>query len=161
MADFIFNVALGRVSEFAQRVDSGDPAGARFVVLLLASTGLEAEADLKDSDTFADVVDGTTNEATNTNYAKKILAAADVGPFAPDDTGDKYDIDIPDQTWAGVAADGTGNIGALVIGYTSSGASPTDAQITPISHHTFSVVPDGSDITAQIATGGFYSAAQG
>ena len=158
MANWIFNIAKGRVAELAGRVDAGDPAGARLVVCLLASTGLEAQSVLQDADTFAAVVAGATNESTNTGYAKKILAASDIGPFAPDDSTDAYLVDIPDQTWTGVAADGTGAIGALVIGYTSVGAAPSDAQITPLSHHTFAVTPDGSDITAQIATGGFYSA---
>jgi hypothetical protein len=157
MANFIFNIAKGRVAELAGRVDAGDPAASRLYVVLLASTGLEAQSVLEDADTLDAVVGGTTNEATNTGYSRKVLAAADIGPFAPDDTGNAYAVDIPDQTWTAVANDGTGGIGALLVCYAAV-ATPTDLQITPLSHHSFAVTPDGSDVTAQIATGGFYSA---
>jgi hypothetical protein len=46
----------------------------------------------------------------------------------------------------------------LVIGYDNDTGSGTDANITPLTQHDFAVTPDGSDITAQIATGGFFRA---
>ena len=125
--------------------------------MLLASTGLEAQSTLEDADTLAAVVAGTTNEATNTGYARKVLAAADIGPFAPDDSGNTFPCDIADQTWTAVANDGTGVIGALLVCYAPS-ATPADSVIVPMTHHSFSVTADGSDITAQIAAGGFFSA---
>jgi hypothetical protein len=154
MADFIFNIAKGRFVEWYIRVDTNDPAAAELVVRLLAATGLETQANLEDSDNFAEVVDGATNQATNTNYAAKVLTDADLVAFAPDDANNRADVDIPDQTWTAVANDGTGAIGALVIEYDPVG-SQTDTDERPISHHDFAVTPDGSDITAQIAAAGF------
>lgn len=156
MANFVFNVGLGRSAEFFNRIDSNDPAAAELVVMLLAASGVESDATLRDSTTFADVVDGTTNEATNTGYAKKVLTDADIA-FTVDHGNDRVDLDIADQTWTGVANDGTGAIGDLVIGYDPVG-SQTMADIIPMTLHDFAVTPDGSDITAQIATAGFYRA---
>jgi len=158
MANQVFNIALGRVAELYNRVDSSDPTNAVLVVALLASTGIETDAVLKDKDDLAAVVSGTTNEATNTGYARKVLSDADIVAFAPDDTNDRVDLDIPDQTWTGVANDGTGAIGDLLVCYDSDSTGGTDANIVPMTMHDFAVTPDGSDITAQIAAAGFYRA---
>src|SRR3970040_1245194 len=104
MANQIFNIALGRVAELYNRVDTNDPANSALIIVLLASTGIETDAVLKDKDDLAAVVSGTTNEATNTGYARKVLTDADIVAFAPDDTNDRVDLDIPDQTWTAVAA---------------------------------------------------------
>ncbi|KKK69593.1 hypothetical protein LCGC14_2932480 [marine sediment metagenome] len=158
MADFVFNIVKGRLAELYNRVDLNDPANSALIVALLASTGLEAQSVLEDKDDLAAVVAGTTNEATNTGYARKTLTDADIVAFAPDDTNNRVDLDIPDQTWTGVANDGTGAIGAFLVDYDSDTTVGTDADIVPGTHHTFSVTPDGSDITAQIAAAGFYRA---
>jgi hypothetical protein len=149
---------LGRVAELYNRVDLSDPTNAVLVVVLLAATGIETDAVLRDKDTLADVVSGTTNEATNTGYARKILSDSDITAFAPDDTNDRVDLDIPDQTWTGVANDGTGAIGDLIICYDSDSTGGADSAIVPLTLHDFAVTPDGSDITAQIAAAGFYRA---
>jgi len=158
MANQIFNIALGRVAELYNRVDTNDPANSALIIVLLASTGIETDAVLKDKDDLAAVVAGTTNEATNTGYARKVLTDADIVAFAPDDTNDRVDLDIPDQTWTAVANDGTGAIGDFLVCYDSDTTTGTDANIVPLTMHDFAVTPDGSDITAQIATAGFYRA---
>jgi hypothetical protein len=155
MTNQVANTALGRVAEFYNRVDTNDPAAAELVIMVLATAGLESDAVLKDKDTFADIVSGTTNEVTNANYAKKVLGDVDLVAFAPDDTNDRVDLDIPDQTWTAVGAgDGWSR---LVIGYDPVG-SQTMADIIPMTFHDFVVTPDGSDITAQIAAAGFFRA---
>jgi hypothetical protein len=156
MANFIYNIALGRVTELYNRVDLGDPSASRLVIAILATAGIETDAVLRDKDTFADVVSGTTNEVTNSGYAKKVLTTADLVAFAPDDANDRVDLDIPDQTWTSVAAgDGWND---LIIHYDPSSAGVTAAAMVPLTHHDFVVVPDGSNITAQIAAAGFFRA---
>jgi hypothetical protein len=156
MADQVFNIALGRVAELYNRVDLNDPANSALIVAVLATPGIESDAVLKDKDTLADVVAGTTNEVTNTNYARKTLTDSDIVAFAPDDTNDRVDLDIPDQTWTAIAAgDGWNDI---VICYDSDTTGGTDANIVPLTQHDFLVVPDGSDITAQVAAAGFFRA---
>lgn len=158
MADQIFNISLGRVAELYNRVDLSDPTNAVIVIVLLAASGIETDAVLKDKDTLSDLVSGTTNEATNTGYARKVLSDSDIVAFAPDDTNNRVDLDIPDQTWTAVANDGTGAISDFVTCYDSDSTGGTDSAIVPMTMHDFSVTPDGSDIVAQIATAGFYRA---
>lgn len=156
MANQVFNIALGRVAELYNRVDSNDPAASALVIVILATAGIETDAVLKDKDDLAAVVAGTTNEVTNTGYARKTLTDADLVAFAPDDTNDRVDLDIADQTWTAVAAgDGWND---LLVCYDSDTGAGTDANIVPLTMHDFVVTPDGSDITAQIAATGFFRA---
>lgn len=156
MANIVFNIALGRVAELYNRVDTNDPANSALIICVLATAGIETDAVLKDVDTLAAVVAGTTNEVTNTGYARKTLTDADIVAFAPDDTNDRVDLDIPDQTWTAVAAgDGWND---FLVTYDSDTTAGTDSNIVPLTLHDFVVTPDGSDITAQIAATGFYRA---
>ncbi len=156
MADQIFNIALGRVAELYNRVDQNDPANSALIVAILATAGIESDAVLKDKDDLGAVVAGATNEVTNTNYARKVLTDSDIAAFAPDDSNDRVDLDIPDQTWTGVAAgDGWND---FLVCYDSDTTGGTDANIVPCTMHDFVLTPDGSDITAQIAAAGFYRA---
>jgi len=151
MANFVFNLAKGRVAEFYERVRANDPATARLVIVPLESAGLETQANLEDSVSMAEVLDGTTNEQTT--MGRKFLTDADLAALAPDYTNNWMDADIPDITWTAA----TGNaLGALVIGYDPN--SSADTAIIPLTHHTFVVTPDGSDIIAQINAEGFYRA---
>ena len=104
MADFVFNIAKGRVAELYNRVDSNDPTNSALIIVVLATSGLETDATLKDLATLTALVAGTTNEVTNTNYARKVLTDSDIASFAADNTNDRVDLDIPDQTWTAVAA---------------------------------------------------------
>ena len=158
MADIVANIALGSVAGYYRRVDGNDPANSALIIMLLASSGLEADSAIKDFDTFAALVAGTTNEATNTGTGRKTLTDADLTAFAPDDTNNRVDLDIPDQTWTAVANDGTGAIGAMVIGYDGDTTAGTDSNIELLTKHDFSVTPTGGDITAQIAAAGFFRA---
>lgn len=157
MADFVFNVAKGRITELYNRVDTGDPANSRLKIVVLATSGLETDAVLKDLDTLSAVVAGTTNEVTNSGYARKTLTSTDLAAFTPDDTNDRVDLDIPDQTWTAVAAgDGWSK---LLVCYIPDGVTPgADTTVIPLTAHDFVVTPDGSDITAVIATAGFFRA---
>ena len=156
MANVMFNRSKGRVTEFAERVNANDPTNAIFVIMVLATSGIETDAVLIDKDDFAAVVSGTTNEVTNSGYARKTLDQTGGVTITYDDTNDRVDVDCPDQTWtAVVAGDGWNDI---VFGYDSDSTTGTDSAILPMTLHDFVVTPDGSDITAQIATAGFYRA---
>lgn len=156
MADFVFNIAKGRVAEFYNRVDSNDPANSAFVILVLATSGLETDAVLMDLDTVTALVAGTTNEVTNAGYARKTLTDSDLSSMTPDDVNNRMDLDIPDQTWTSVAAgDGWSK---LVVCYDNDTTGGTDANLIPMTAHDFVVVPDGNNIIAQIAAAGFYRA---
>lgn len=156
MADFPYNRGKGRIVEWAERINANDPANSAFIIMVLAAAGIETDAVLKDKDDFAAVVSGATNEATNAGYARKTLSDAGGITITYDDTNDRVDVDIPDQTWTAV---GSGDVWSdVVIGYDSDTTGGTDANILPATQHDFSVTPDGSDITAQIAAAGFFRA---
>jgi hypothetical protein len=149
MADIVYNIAKGRAAELYNRVDLNDPANSVILVCAIAA-GSTTDASFRDFDTLAQSLPGAGGaaEATNSGYARKSLTDTDVVALAPDDTNDRMDCDLPDQTWTAVAA-GT-NWTDLIIGYDNDSTTGTDANVVPLTLHDFVVTPDGSDITAQI-----------
>ena len=148
MANFVYNRGKGRVVEWAERVNANDPTNSVLVIMALDASGIEADATLLDKDSFSDIVSGTTNEATNSGYARKSLDQTGGITITYDDTNDRVDVDCPDQTWTAVAAGS--NWSDLVFGYDNDSTTGTDANILPATQHDFSVTPDGSDIIATI-----------
>jgi hypothetical protein len=152
----VFNIALGRVAELYNRIDTNDPAASTMIIAILATSGLEIDSTLQDKVTMTDLVSGATDEVTNSGYARKVLTDSDILAFAPDNTNNRVDLDIPDQTWTSVAA-GSG-WSKLVTFYDPSSSGVTATVMIPMTLHDFVVVPDGSNITAQIAAAGFFRA---
>jgi hypothetical protein len=144
MADFVFNVAKGKAAE--KVADASTTLG----ILILRTASLESDAVLKDKTTITDLLSGTTDEATNSGYARKTSIT---GTVNIDQANDRTDIDIPDQTWVAVGAgDGWSK---LVVFIDEAG---TDGTRIPLTCHDFAVTPDGSDISAVINAAGFYRA---
>jgi hypothetical protein len=141
MVNFVFNQALGRVTELYNNVDTGVPAASRLVIAILDQPGLETDTVLRDKVTLADIVSGSTNEAVNTGYARKVLTTADILAFAPDMVNNRVDLDIiADPTWTSV---GAGNAwGGLVILYDPSSGGVTPGVMIPLTYHDF-VVKNG------------------
>lgn len=153
MADFVFNRSKGRIAEFAERVNANDPTNAIFVIAAVVAGG-DSDATMRDRDDFAALFGGTANEAANGGYARKTLDQAGGITVTYDDTNDWVDVDVPDQTFSAVAA---GDVWTdLVFGYDADSTGGTDANIIPMTLHDFPVTPDGSDITVQIPTAGFF-----
>lgn len=158
MADFVFNVAKGRVAELYHRVQVNDPTNAALIIVILGATGLDADATLIDFDTLGAILGGN-NEIDNTGYARKVLVDSDLNAVAPDDTNDRMDLDIADQTWAAIAADGTqGNLAKLLVCYDPDTTAGDDTTIIPLTAHDFVVVADGSAVVAVVNSAGFYRA---
>lgn len=164
MADFVFNIARGCAKYYYYAVENSlvcssagqftSTANSAFIVVAIDAAGATDDA-LKDFDDLAALIAGTPNEVTNTGYARKTLTETDLASVpAPDDTNNRYDLDIPDQTWTGVAA-GTAWTDLLVC-FDPDTTAGTDSSIIPISCHDFAITPDGSDVTASIAAAGFY-----
>jgi hypothetical protein len=155
LADFVFNIAKGRVAEFYNRVDSNDPANSAIVVLALATSGLESDATLKDKDDVVALVSGTTNEVTNVGYARKILTDADLAAMAPDDTNDWMLLDTADLAFGAITAGDAWS--KIVFAYDPDTTGGTDSTLIPLTSHDVTITPDGSAITITVA--GFYKAA--
>lgn len=142
--NFVFNIAKGSVAEKIRD-------GANIQILALAVSGLEADSVLIDVDTVSALVAGTTNEVTNTNYVRKSIANASI-TLLVDDTNDRADVDVADQTWATILA---GDNWAKLV--TCEDVGGADTSRVPLTAHSFDITTDGTDITAQIAN--FFRAA--
>lgn len=156
MANFVFNQALGKAAEWAARVNANDPTNS-ILVLEAINAGAATDATLKDYDTFAQIeADANAAEVTNSGYARKTFNDSTGGiTVTIDDTNDRTDVDVPDQTWTAVVAGSAWT--DLIFGYDSDSTAGTDANVVPMTQHDFTITPDGSDITATIAV--FYRAA--
>jgi hypothetical protein len=150
MGNVVINRSKGRVTEFAERVNGNDPANSVFLVALIAATGVESDATLIDKDTFTDFVSGATDFATNTGGTRKSIDNTGGITITYNDTSDRTEVDLPDQTWTALANDGTGAISDILTGYDSDSTGGTDANVLPMTLHDFSITPDGSDVTVQI-----------
>lgn len=141
MADFIFNISKGA---FAEKVRDG---AANLAILLLSAA--EVDDTLNNYDDIAALLGAAGNtEATFTNYARK---TGITGTLTVDDTNNRVDLDIPDQTWPS-AGNGTNNtLTDLLVFYDEGG---TDATRIPTTNHDFEVTTDGSDLTAQVDAAG-------
>ncbi len=155
MVDIVCNVAKGKAAAYHENVENNSPAGCEIVIMAIVSTNTDDER--RDADTFAAMIAlGSTAEATNANYARKILTAADISQTL-DDTNNwtEQDVDV-DPVFSSIASGD--NWTHLVIGYDPLGTG-VDANIIPLTVHDFVVTPNGGDITAQIDANGYYRAA--
>jgi hypothetical protein len=158
VADFVFNIAKGRVVEYYNRVENNDPANSALVIVAIDANG-DTDAVMRDRDDLAALLGGTANEVTNTNYARKVLTDADLAALpAPDDTNDRYDIDLPDQTWGPPGPSAGTAWTDLLVCYDPDTTGGTDSSIIPLTCHDFPITPDGSNILATIDAAGFFRA---
>ena len=155
MADFVFNIAKGRIVELYNRVENSDPTNAAFVLIPI-DAGAVTDATLKDCDTMAAVTAAGITERTTGGWSRKTITDADLAALpSPDDTNDRYDVDMPDQTWTAVTA---GAVTDLILCYDSDTTGGTDANLVPLVMYDFAITPDGSDVVAQVNSAGFFRA---
>lgn len=138
MADFVFNIAKGA---FVEKFRDGAANGG---VLLLKAA--DTDDAMRDADTVQALLATAADEATDASYARKTGLT---GTITVDDTNNRVDVDLPDQTWTALAG---AAITDLVVFYDEGG---TDATRIPLTLHDFAVTPDGSDVTAQFNAAGF------
>jgi hypothetical protein len=139
VADFVFNIAKGTVAYLAGLPAANDA----LIVIPIESSGVESDATLIDYDTVSALLAAANNEQST--MGRKTVTSVTV---TVDDTNNRTDVDIADQTWSGA----TGNaVSDLLIAYDPDTTGGTDADLIPLTWHDFAVTPDGSDITATIA----------
>ena len=145
MADGVFNIAKGAAAEMVR-----DGASNLGMILLRAN---ETEADLIDHDNLSVLIGAAGNtEANFTNYARKTGLT---GSITVDDTNNRVDIDVPDQTWSSAGGAANNTLTKLIVYYENTAS---DAGRVPLTHHDFAITTDGSDVTAVINASGFYRA---
>lgn len=132
------------------RVNDNDPANSAFIGVVLRDTNLEADTILKDYDTMAAILAGSSDEVTNTNYARFSWTDADLAAYTVDDTFDQITLQLPNKTGTSIAA-GT-NWRKLIICYDNDTTSGTDANLLPVkafdmlNSNGTPIVPDGGNI---------------
>lgn len=153
MSNGTFNISKGEVKKYC-KIDGG--ANDALVIVLLKSTGLQADGTLIDHDDLSALLAASNDEADFTNYARKTLTSSIT--ITVDDTNDRVDVDIPDQTWTSAGGAANNSLGKFLVCYDPDTTSGTDSSIVPMTHHDFTPTTDGSDLTAQIAAAGFFRA---
>ena len=143
MADYTFNIAKGRVAELYKRVEDNDPANSAIILIPLSAQGTQSEA--QDYDTVSDVLGGASNEQTSGGWVRKTLADAQLAAFpAPNDTANRMDLALPAVTWTTPT---TGNdVVGLLVAYDPDTTGGTDANLVPISSHSFNVTANSQDV---------------
>lgn len=146
MSDGVFNISKGAVAEMVR------DGTTKLLVLLLKAN--ETEATLVDYDDVAALlVPAGNTEADATNYARKTDIT---GTVTVDDSNDRVDVDMPDQTWTALGNGTNNTLTKLITAYENAAA---DATRIPCTHHDFPTLTDGSDVTAQFNSAGFFRAA--
>lgn len=145
MADIVFNIAKGAAAEKFR------DAAANGIVLLMKAA--ETDTTLADYDELDALFTPAGNtEADFTSYARKTGLT---GTVTVDDSNERVDVDIPDQTWS-PAGNGTNNtLVKAVVAYEDSAA---ETGRVPLTAHDFTPTTDGSDLTIQFNAAGFYRA---
>lgn len=139
MADFVFNLSKGKVGYYATLPAANDA----IIMVPIESSGVETDAVLRDKDSLSDVLSGATNEQTT--MGRKTLASVTV---TIDDSNDRVDVDSADPVWTAASGNAISDVSTYYDPDTTTG---TDADLIPLTWHDFSVTPDGSDITVQVA----------
>lgn len=157
MSDIFFNVAKGRWVELVRRVATNDPADAALVVMLLKDTA-EADAVLRDYDTFAEILAGSNTEANFSgvgNYSRIVYTDSDLSSPAPDDSNDRQTADIPDPTWANAGGTVENDLVKLIVGYTPDIVGGDDSDIIPLIACDFVQTTNGGQLTGTVPATGF------
>lgn len=153
MADFVFNIAKGRVSELVRRVDENDPSTAEIVIIPLSASGTKAQGE--DFDDVAAVLgDANFTELTTGSWARVDITDAEFGTtdYDPNDTDNRGDVSLP-QTSMGSPTAGT-TTGVLIC-YDDTGTD-ADSALVPLVHCDFAVTADSSEVI--INAGDFFRA---
>lgn len=134
MADLVFNLVKGAVAEIIR-----DGANIQICVI---DAGATTDATYRDHDTLAAVIAASTERTAN-GWARKTIANGSI-TLTVDDTNDRVDADIADQTWTAVTSGASTD---LVVAEDLGGADSGDR---PLTLHDFAITPDGSDVTATV-----------
>lgn len=144
MADIVFNIAKGAFAEMVR-----DDATKLGVVLIKTA---ESDAAMKDRATLAAVVANST-EADFTNYARK---TGITGTVTVDNTNDRVDVDLPDQSWASAGGATNNTLAKLIIYYENAAADSTRIPLVALD---FVTTTDGTELEARFNASGFARAA--
>lgn len=145
MTDRMFNIAKGIWRYYCSLPDTSDA----LVVVLLKSSGLQADDVLDNYTDLASLLASTNDEADFSNYARKVVSTGIV--VTPNNTTNAVDVDAPDQTWTAAAP--TNALGAVVWCYRPASNS-LDSAIIPLWKYGVTATTNGSDLIASVNAAG-------
>jgi hypothetical protein len=124
-AQFLFNIAKGKIARYADLPDATDS----LILVWVKNTGVESDAILKDYATLSALLAGSNDECDFTGYTRRTLTGVTV---TPDNSADKMVVDAADP--ASYTNTGTTQIaGAALVCYVpSTGAA--DSLIVPLAN---------------------------
>lgn len=141
MANFVENIAKGRVVELFNRVDSNDPANSAIILIPLKASDTEANA--QDFATVEAFLAGTPDEQTE-GWSRKVLTDADLAAIAVDNTNNRFPVSLPEVKWTAPTAGK--NTTGLLVAYDADTTGGTDANLVPLLHLDMAVTADGNDV---------------
>ena len=141
-----FNVAKGRINELARLGLTNDA----LIAVVLESSGLVAEATMKDYDTLDAILAGASSE--HTDFAREVLTGVTV---TVNDTDDRQELDVDDIAYTGIT--GSTQSGLIVICYDGDTTGGTDANLIPLVADEFVFTPPG-DVTYEVNAAGLFRA---
>lgn len=145
-SDFTFNIAKGKAAYYCELPAASDG----LVMVPIETTGIEADDTLNNYDDLSALLAAANNEQST--MGRKAISSATV---TVDDTNNRVDVDIADQTYT--AASGNA-IGKILICYDGDTGAGTDSAIIPLTAHACSLTPSGNDVLVQINAAGFFRA---
>lgn len=144
MANVVFPYAKGRWVEKYSLPTGSD----NILVVLLQSTGLQADATLGTYQFLSQLLTAGNTEATFTNYSRHVLTSASITVSVNTSTG-VTTVDITDQVWNAAGGATNNTLGALLTCYRPTSAS-TDSSVVLLTKHDFAVTTTGGNLTATV-----------
>lgn len=145
MADFTFNIRKGSIAHLVENVDLNSPANSAIILVPLSASGTEGQG--QDLATLAAVeADANFAEQTGGSWVRKTLDDSNFTgtDYAVDNANNRVNVKVPSVTWTGPTA--ANNTTGLLVCYDADTTGGTDANIQPLTHHTFAVTADGNDV---------------
>ncbi len=156
MANQVFNIARGRIGYYM--ADALGLAGANAAMTIVVLEAAEADDTLRDYDDLDALLTPAGNtEASSTGYSREETGSAGITVTIDDTANDAQAEKDADHTWTSVSQATTEDWVKLLCCYDADTTAGTDADVVPMTHHDFSVTPNGGDITADFdQTNGFW-----
>lgn len=147
MANVLNDFAKGRFVQLSTLPVGTDS----LLVVLLQSASLPTDNTLKRTQFLSAVLSTGTGaglEGTFTNYARKVVAAADI-TITVNTTTDVVTLDTADQVWSAAGGATNNTLGAFLLCYKPASTS-LDTAIPILTKHDFTTTTTGGNLTAAV-----------
>jgi hypothetical protein len=155
MANEVMNFARGAIGWYSDVLRGLAPANSRLVIVVLEVA--EADDTLNNHNELAALLAAGNTEVTSTNYARIEVAGANITWTVDDSGNDAQAIFDADQVFSNISQLAAEVWVKLLVCWDTDNAAGGDVDIIVLTHHDFSVTPNGGDITADFdQTNGYY-----